>query len=261
MPALRTALVTAVALATATPALGGEYTSIGPRVMTARDATLPRDGGVLVGCCEVTSKDDHDADPTIQRAWRFRSGGRSQRPTIETLAPGLSVYRPARRGDLVLVNEDGTELGAFHDGAEASRFAADVPPITGVSVVTSPSEPVDWSVDAAKGPPAGAVAVIVYAVDRGRRTAINWYRLEGGEEPRRRPPGNRLPRVGERVEIRWVDAFGRRSPASKVVVVGSVFSCRYGDPGCPQPPEELDGRAHSGTALQDSAARPSSGPR
>ena len=241
MLALRTALVTTVALAIATPALGGDYTSIGPRVMTARDATLPRDGGVLVGCCELTSKDDHDRDPTIQRAWRFRSGGRPQRPSIETLPPGLSVYWPARRSDLVLVDEEGTELGAFHDGADASRFAADVPSITGVFVVTSPSEPDDWSVDAAKGPPAAAVAVIVYAVERGRRTAINWYRLEGGDEPRRRPPGARLPRVGERVEIRWVDAFGRRSPASKVVEVGRAFSCRTGEPGCPQPPGQLEG--------------------
>jgi hypothetical protein len=247
---MRAALATAVMLALAAPA-HAEYTSVGPVPITPAEATIPRGGGVLVGCCELVAKDDLGLDPTVQPAWRFKAGAKLVKPVVKTLAPGLAVYGPVRgAGVQQLLDGEGATLGRYQAAASSvGPWKVAAPAIRSVDRIQYTSgQPDEWSIDAT--PPPEAVAVVLFVVEGKRRTAIDWHALREVKRAvaGRRAPGARDPEVGERVEVRWVDVYGRSSPPSKVVQVVYAMGCQLDEPACPGIDDLDDPEAVGGTS-------------
>ncbi len=75
-----------------------------PKVMTANVTTV--EGGVVVST-EI-GRGDKDEGGAVQPKWVFKSAGRSLKPEIVTLAPGLVLYKPPGK----------LELAELHDGTK-----------------------------------------------------------------------------------------------------------------------------------------------
>ena len=98
-----------------------------PKVLTTRDTKLPDDGGILVGWQNKVYEDadEHsDGDPSDQPKWTATADKKKVALTRTSLAPGLSVYTPAKfTGTLVLRGK--ADLGSFtRDGKTKNAMAA-----------------------------------------------------------------------------------------------------------------------------------------
>ena len=147
------------------------------------------------------------------------------------LAPGLTLYRaPEGKGDLRLVDGRGQLVLDIHRAATAPKSAMPAPVVGQLEVVSNRSR--RWSQSKATAslkaaPPADARAVIMYAVDHGKRTPIAFALLPDTHDKLDSidvfrdaghcdslPPGTRAPTKGEQIALAWVDAYGRLSPTS-----------------------------------------------
>jgi hypothetical protein len=203
---------------------------------------IPPDGGVLVAYGQPTDDQPvvEDGDPSAHREWRFRARsvkGKKLRPTMVTIAPGLSVYRTKQRGKVVLTNRKGKKLGVFTMSRKKAPFDAPAPVLKSVVINRYSSSRGGTSVGAIATldavPPAGAYAIVVY--DTASGTARSWG-LTGDNtsavlgvysSPGRcsqNPPGMEAPSAGQSIEVAWVDSFGRISPHSNAVTVSEGSS-------------------------------------
>jgi hypothetical protein len=215
---------------------------IAAELRTLPAETIPPDGGVLVGYGQPTEDQPavEQADPSAHPEWRFRvktSKGKKVRPTLVTIAPGLSVYRTKTRGKVVLTDGKGKKLGAFTISRKKAAFAATAPVLKKVEIMRYSSSRGGTSVGADATfdgkPPAGAYAVVVY--DSASGNAMSWA-LTGDNSssalgiyssPGRCssiPPGTEQPSAGQKLEVAWVDHFGRISPHSNVVTAADASS-------------------------------------
>ena len=174
--------------------------------------------------------------------WSLRRGNRSVRFRLERLAPGLTRYVPRRtvRGVWDLT---GTKSKLRF--AKGTRATIPAPRVRAVNMYQRPfrrryggmatSTHVFASVKG--GVPTNVIGVIVYL--RGRKLVPMLFQRVGAAtlpsnkkgtiqlyaSPGRcqtNVPGLRLPNAGARVQLRWVDAFGRLSPLSKPVVIKNL---------------------------------------
>jgi hypothetical protein len=211
--------------------------NLGPHVVTPRGTVIEDGGGVLVGT-DVDSK-NHEwkpgprVDPTIQPKWRFRSEHHVLAPTIEQLAPGLSVYKLPVTGDsLVLETED--HIAVVVVSRSPDRDAARLPPPMPTQISFAMSEGFRFTqmrvtVTLVAPAPRHATAMIAYRVDDERRTAISWGPVVAGAK--QIPvfssrnmcvpgaPGEDAARAGSHVVVAWVDESGRLSAPSRELVV------------------------------------------
>ena len=206
-----------------------------PEVWTKAEAKLAADGAVLVGWQNSTDAAPPPAgDPSSQPKWTARAGGKAVALTLTTIAPGLTVYRPATpvTGKLALRDDQGkTLITVTLDTAKPDALAA--PKVTRVTSKTSAGfRREETAVDAAvAGVPDAAVALIVssagagahalsfgrVAHDKAGATTVSIYEDPGhcGSNP----DGMIAPAVGSKVTFTWVDASGRLSAASPAVAV------------------------------------------
>lgn len=186
-----------------------------PKLLTPANATIPADGGVLVQQELVHDAPQFDGDASIQPSWKL---------DIETLAPGLSVYRSKTKTIEIPTKKKATyKVGA----AAANPLAAPAPTSLTILSARGIRGNDEHSIIAAfPAIPAGAVAVVLYKLDGGKRIAQSWGLVGNGQDANSvavyeapghcgwNPPGTTLPTVADKLALAWVDAYGRLSPVS-----------------------------------------------
>lgn len=197
------------------------------RVATPAGTEIPGDGGILVLTGWGGADGALEFEDPVRADWRLR-GKALIAPKIELYAPGLAVYRVAFDGPAPMELEDETHKVVTTVKPSTAKLAA-VPAPKVKSVVFSQEIGARRSRQVATAtlsadPPAGAVALVI--VD-ARGKATSWAAVAGGRTQRpyehsgcaMHPNGTSAPSPGEKATLFWVMADGRRSPASKPVMV------------------------------------------
>jgi hypothetical protein len=224
MHCVRSLCVVAALLASAKLA-AADCAVVGLMPKVANDAAkLPDDGGIVVVAASIADGKLAPGDVTKHADWRIRAGGTLVTPTIETLAPGLSVYR-VTTGDKLQLEDDGAVLGkATRSNDKRDRLAA--PAIKKLvydgHFGMHRSENVTAAL--AGAPPATAIAIVI-ADASGK--ARSFGMLEAGKpvlpllsyDCVPLPNGTVVSKRGDRVKLFWVDDAGRLSAPSAVVTI------------------------------------------
>lgn len=209
-------------------------TALAAAVLTPPNAKLPADGGVLVGFDHEVDRDyskpaSHD-DPSNQPTWKW-----SASVTRTSLAPGLSVYKPAAGTSITVKDAKGAALGTFARDTAKPVAAAGVPRVAKITITTVSSGRGLRQVATATSTdpiPNDAYAAIVY--DDGKpisfgivphgdpknRAFVPW------QDPSRcafNPTEMRAP-SGTKITLAWVDQFGRVGKPSAPVKIEVVKS-------------------------------------
>jgi len=204
----------------------------GSAVMTAVDAKIGAGGGVLVEALTHTDTPGTAAD-AINNKWRFSDGTKDFEPVLETLAPGLVVYRPPAgvtgtvslmdgrtlRGKVELTTDAPAQASAPEPAALALKS---IKLMRGGSLLQ-----IEGTFKTAA--PAGTVAVVVYGVTKKGNVARSWGHIAGGAKSTvvagtagrcvSGIPGEVVSKAGDKVALAWVDGSGRLSKLSKPITV------------------------------------------
>ncbi len=193
-----------------------------PKVVTT--GTIVAGGGFVVATDQVPY-DVTDEGDAMQPTWKLEAGGAQSAPAIDTLAPGLVVYRVPMAGDVALVAGK-TVLGRV-TATKSNPATLAAPKVKGIRhdkmLGRRASAYTKVTLDAA--PPAGAIAMVL---TDAKGTARSFGLVEG--------PGTEVTvyehsrcgvvpndtiesKSGDKVKVFWVDQSGRVSPASKVLTV------------------------------------------
>ncbi len=238
---MRHLLLLAVLAVTAASGLGEAKCAraeIQPNLLTRRDTHVPADGGIVVGYTYSHSGDEVEktnSDDPSDVIWTARDAKRKSVPLTRTsLAPGLSVLRPAGKTAFVVANAAGTQLGSFsHDGKPAASMEAPAPKT--VRHETEASQTMRWApstrtiLELAKAAPPEAIAVIVYIAGKpvtfatladthDKELSLDIYHA-GGHCGSANPAGSGTVGANSVVTFAYVDGFGRLSPQSKPMTV------------------------------------------
>lgn len=191
------------------------------------DVTVSQEGGFVVG--EVPAM-INDKKPSPDRsAWKVRAKGKAAAATPAVIAPGLVVYRPPQAtAPYEVLDGAGKRVGK----AKVMAKEADLLPapsiksiVSGASRSRHPSVFVNVELSAAA--PKEAIALVVGpakgpAHSWGRafpeNAVVNVYSTQGGCIDVF-PDGTVISQPGNRLVAFWVDAYGRRSRVSPMVVV------------------------------------------
>lgn len=210
---------------------GCARTELSPTVLTPDGATLPSDGGVLVGW-QVSVYDSKKPQHALGPTFRGKDGNTSVDLQPRQIAPGVYVYRPASTGKGALSLFDGKDkVGTWPRGGVTDKLSLAAPDASSatLTVDTNPRyQKQTFSVDVA-GVPDAAVGVLTYD-DKGTALAfatvphdrVGATTIVPYASPGRcafDPDGMHPPTAGSKVTIAWVDPFGRIGPPSKVLVV------------------------------------------
>ena len=206
-------------------------------VLTTRDTVLPPDGGVLVGYQSGRDNDDTSGDPSNQPGWTASEGKATIALSRVSLAPGLSVYRPAAGtgGELILKDKKGTALGRFTRDPKAARSTLGAPRPKSLAVSVEQvrrGNRVHAVAHLLAAPPRLAFALIVYRIDKDSAKALSFVRLPDTHDELTEldvfedagrcgtlPQGSVPPAAGDKIGLAWADAYGRVSPISAPIVV------------------------------------------
>jgi hypothetical protein len=202
---------------------------LGPAMITPATAKVPADGGVLVGWTSSHDYGRTDGDPSVRKTWKATAGGQPVELVIETLAPGLSVYRPKTK-DAFVLGDGKQQLGSFARVA-AGKLDLPAPAPQALVLDARPGRygSSEFSISATFASiPDAAVAVILYragkprvalsfgSVDRGQKQVLVY---DGPHHCSFPPPGTTQPAKDDRVVLAWVDAFGHVSDPSAALEV------------------------------------------
>lgn len=196
-----------------------------PRVLNSGGA-LPANGGLVVGAMPVTQGKLDKGDASVRTDWRMRSPNTAaSAPKIETVAPGLSVYRPAAASKVELADGAHVIKGtATFNGQRALLAAPAVKKLVHQRTHGMHGhETVTATLDGAVPPGALAIIMIdakttqprsfsVLAKDRPV-TPYNWFDCTP------LPNGTVPSRKGDKVKVMWLDDAGRLSPASSELMI------------------------------------------
>jgi len=194
-----------------------------PKVLTAPDAVLAPDGGIVVGAVSEDRAELADGDIAVQPAWKFVVARGTITPSIETLAPGLAVYR-ASYDTLELHDDKGTVL-AKHDKIADKRDKLPAPKVKTIKYDAPMSRRsivrIEVTVDGA--PPPGVIALVL-ADAKG--TPKSWGPAAGAvfypylqRDCLVLPNGTKPSKKGEKVTLFWVDGSGRKSAFTKPLTI------------------------------------------
>ena len=198
------------------------FSGLAPQVLAA-EASVPPDGGILVGALPKPDGSLDPGDAAVQRGWRFR--GVKAKPTIDVLAPGLAVYRlPASDVSVVLEN-DKQAVVATTRGTKDKRAPLAAPKVKAISyqqhVSRRMTEQVIVELDGE--PPPNAVALVI-ADAKG--TPRSWGRINGravtayaSHSCIALPNGTVGSKTGDQVILYFVDGAGRKSDATKPIAI------------------------------------------
>jgi hypothetical protein len=216
------ALALVVLLVPAQAAADCALLGLAPKVLTAPDAKLSVDGGIVVGAVSVDRGALENGDAAVQANWKF-VGPRPMPPTIDVLAPGLAVYRSAYV-QLELQNESGdTVAKAARSNATPDLLAA--PKIKTLRFDAPMSrrsiQRVEVTLDGAA--PAGVIALVL-ADTQG--TPKSWGPAVGSvlypylqRDCLVLPNGTVPSKKGDKVTLFWIDEHGRKSAPTKPLAI------------------------------------------
>jgi hypothetical protein len=202
-----------------------------PKLLTPDQASVPADGGVLVGYdFEVVNA------RRSETTFKFSDGHKPVEVTKQALAPGVDVYKPKSSG-LLYMTDAATDkaAGSFTRDAKASAFDPAPPATTAVreSIATGRrGKQVSIAAVLAAAPPDAAIGVILYGKDHAP-LAFTTVPHDGSKELlvyrdagrcAFNPPGMTPPPIGDAITLAWVDKFGRISKPSapRAVAAGTV---------------------------------------
>ena len=208
-------------------------TELAPAPITQNNDALPADGGILVGFTSIVQGPKLDGDPSRQPGWTFVAGSKPIDLAIDTLAPGLTLYRPKPgTSPIVVSNADGKQLLAVaRDGAASPPLKAPRPIRIATSFERGGRIARRQLVATLATPaPETAVAVILYAERDTTHVALSFNLLDRVErstvvpytDPRKcawNPPGMASAKPGDLVTLAWVDGAGHVSPPSPPIQV------------------------------------------
>jgi len=215
-------LFTVLALASSPADAKCAMAHLHPKVVTTQP--IIAGGGILVATEQVpySVKDQGDAN---QPTWQLEANGTKTAPTIDTLAPGLVVYRVTTAGDASLV--DGAKVIARVTASKGNPATLAAPKVKSIrhdkTLGRRSSAYTIVTLDGA--PPADAVALVL---TDAKGTARSFGLVEGTgpevtvyEHSRCGvvPNSTVESRIGDKVKVFWVDQSGRVSPASKTTMV------------------------------------------
>jgi len=185
-------------------------------------ATDIGDGGIVVAQLAFAKH-----LPTESSTWRFRVGTKTSVPAITSIAPGLDVYRPSKRGaKLVLVGGDGKPIVEL-TSTKRKRAELPVPSIKAIQFSESRGRHSSASTVAELigDPPDGVIALVAYdrtgkprsfgTVVKNAKQVDLYNRSDCGGPFR----GTVVSRTGDRIRVAWLDASGRLSKQSAPIRV------------------------------------------
>jgi hypothetical protein len=195
-----------------------------PDVLTPDGATLDQTGGAVVAAESVMLDRAVLDDPTPQD-WRFDHAV----ATRTVIAPGLVVVRPATAtAELELENPDGSPIRKLHYRASKDAASLAAPKVDAVTFRDHGLGVMLREITIAKlpaVPPAGVVALVVYAGDRARSwaaitdPAAREVTLYAVDDCVQQIPGTIATRAGDRITLAWLDATGHLSARSSAITV------------------------------------------
>ena len=200
--------------------------SLRASVVTPAGTVVTEEGGIVVAAVSFFDGGNiSTGDVVQQKGWRFRHGNLLVEPTIEIIAPGLAVYRyPAVKDKLELEDDKHAVLATLTVTKDRVAVLA-APKVKKIVSTKSYGKRPSTSIEVALDGAAPTTAVAIVAVD-AKGKAIAFGTLDGTEVvvfSQQRcdtvADGTREPLSGEKISVFWLDATGRKSPASKPVAV------------------------------------------
>ena len=193
-----------------------------PKVLSAPDLALPENGGIVVGAVAEDRGPLESGDIAIQKDWKFVVPRGTIEPAIDSLAPGLAVYKTS--ADTVeLQNAKGETLAKATRAGKRDKLAAPKvktlkydAPLSRRSIVR-----IEVTLD---GPaPAGAIALVL-ADAAGKPKS--WGPVAGAvlypylqRDCLTLPNGTEPSKKGDKVTLFWVDEAGRKSAYTKPMTI------------------------------------------
>lgn len=193
-----------------------------PKVLTKPDAVLAPDGGVVVGAVSADRGPLDSGDIAVQPSWKFVVPMGTITPAIDSLAPGLAVYRTsadtvelkdAGGTSLVKVTRTGKRDKLAAPKVKSLRFDA---PISRRSI-----KRVEVTLDGAA--PAGAIALVLADAKGAPKS---WTLVAGSvfypylqRDCVALPNGTVPSGKGDKVTLFWVDEHGRKSAFTKPMTI------------------------------------------
>jgi hypothetical protein len=193
-----------------------------PKVLTKPDATLAPDGGVVVGAVSQDRGPLDSGDIAMQPRWTFVVPMGTITPAIESLAPGLAVYKTSA-DNVELRDETGAVLAKATHGAAVDKLAA--PKVKSIKYDAPMSkrsiQRIEVMLDGAAPP---GVIALVLADAKG--TAKSWGPVAGSvfypylrRDCLALPNGTVPSGKGDKVTLFWVDEHGRKSAFTKPMMI------------------------------------------
>lgn len=194
-------------------------------MVVTKDAKVPEGGGLLVSMGYPGPDSKSKYHKLEQPTWRYRVGKKLYAPVIETLAPGLAIYR-VPKGVTSAELVDGTSvLGKVTVVATMNDKPLAAPKVKHLrqeSRASRKGSTVQMWADLAEKPPAEAIALVV-ADDKVARSfgplALNdqssmivYSHAPCGIDPE----GQVMSRGGETLKLYWIDRSGRVSASTSV---------------------------------------------
>ncbi len=211
-----TAMTAALALAARDATAKCAMTELQPSLVTDKAATVPSDGGVLVGFVAEVGQHRADGDPSVTD-WKF-----SVAVDHTTLAPGLTVYRPKSGATIAISDAKGKAIAKYARDAKATTMMLPPPMPQKLTITASRSgrgTHRELTAALSSPPPDTAVAVILYSSTAGK--ALAYGRVHPGADAKAvvpwadpprcsfSPSGTTMPTAGDKLVLAWVDQFGR----------------------------------------------------
>ena len=182
---------------------------------------------VVVGYVDREASRLDSGDVAVRTDWKFRDGGQLVTPKIESLAPGLAVYRLPASATTTVTLEDATKKPLATLGSVAKPAGHKAPRAKLIKLEhrlgRRPFASVKVELDGAA--PERAVALVL-ADAKGK--PMSWGRVTAGATTievldsarcRALPNGTVNAKLDQRVTLFWVDDTGVKSPASAIYVV------------------------------------------
>lgn len=229
MTTVRCLLFAALALGSRAAAADCAITGLQTSVITKQDAEIVGSGGLLVAATPVM-RDTQEKSPGMQPGWRVRAGGTLIAPEIDTIAPGLFVYRVdvTRQATPIEIENEAHELVGKVIGSKAKVADYPAPKVSKLAYSKDGSrhffERITATLDAA--PPAGTFAL---ALADAKGKVLSWAPVIAGANTQDAflhrdcqvlPDGMSAARPGAMVTLFWVSTEGRISQRSQPIKVG-----------------------------------------
>jgi hypothetical protein len=193
------------------------------KVLTQPDTVLAPDGGIVVGAVSEERGSLESGDIAIQKSWQIVVPKGTITPAIDTLAPGLAVYK-SNVDAFELRDGDGTTL-VKATRSSTTRGKLDAPKVKTIKYDAPMSRRMVKRIEVVlDGPKPPGVIALVLADAKGKPKS--WGPAEGvvfypylQRDCLTLPNGTTPSAKGDKVTLFWVDESGRKSAFTKPMTI------------------------------------------